>query len=62
MSIWWAASVHIVMNEVKGFMKKQSTVTVMYKAIRTRGNNTIKLSEDHLIYARKTSADKYSLL
>ena len=50
---------NIVYSEIRGFMKKQHTGIVMYKTLTTSKNKTIQLSGDHLIYARKTSLNKY---
>ena len=47
-------------SEVRTFMKRQPTVTTMYKSITTSCNNTINLSRDHLIYARKSRTDEFT--
>ena len=42
----------VTYSEVKTFFKKRSSIS-MYKLITTNMNNTISLSGDHLIYAKK---------
>ena len=49
---------NIIFSEVRAFVKKQSTVINMYKSITTSLNKTIRLSGNHLIYARKNSSEK----
>ena len=46
----WAAY-----SEVTTFMKNQATVRSMYKQITTSLNQTINLSADHLIYAKRNA-------
>ena len=49
-------------NEVKALLKLQFTMTTVYKSITTSHNNVISLTEDHLIYARKNSTDKFNMM
>ena len=46
-------------GEVTVFLKKRPTVTTMYKPITTTSKNTIRLTENHLIYTRKSCTDKF---
>ena len=46
-------------KEVTAFMKKQPTLTALYKSITTSCNKTVRLSEDHLIYARQGYAETF---
>ena len=46
-------------GEVTVFLKKRPTVTTMYKSITTTSKNTIRLTENHLIYTRKSCTDKF---
>ena len=46
-------------SEVKAFLKKQPHVIGTYKSITTSTNQTITLSPNHLIYARKIQTEKY---
>ena len=50
----------IIFSEVKAFLKKQPHVTGTYKSITTSTNQTITLSPNHLIYARKAGMEKYT--
>ena len=47
-------------GKVKAFQKKQYSMTSVYKSISTSSNNTITLSENHLIYARKNCRNKFN--
>ena len=49
----------IEFNEVTSFLRNQPTVTALYKSIITSANKTISLTGNHLIYAKKHSADKF---
>ena len=49
----------ITFSEVKAFIEKQPHVTAIYKSISTSSNQTITLSPNHLIYARKVETEKY---
>ena len=49
----------ITFSEVKAFLKKKPHVTGTYKSITTSTNQTITLSPNHLIYARKVETKKY---
>ena len=46
-------------SEVRAFLKKRPTVTTMYMSITTASKKTIRLTENHLIYTRKSCADKF---
>ena len=46
-------------SEVKAFLQKKDSVSVVYKLIKTSVNSSIHLSENHLIYARKDRNDKF---
>ena len=47
-------------SEVMSFLKEQPTIMAVYQSITTSCNNTIDLSENHLIYGRTSSTDKFS--
>ena len=47
-------------SRVKAFQKKQYSMTSVYKSISTSSNNTITLSENHLIYTRKNCINKFN--
>ena len=49
-------------SEVKAFMKSQLTVITMYESITNSDNNTMSLTENHLMYARKSSAAKFNIM
>ena len=49
-------------SEVRVFLEQKPTVTTMYKSITTSNNRTISLSKNHLIYLRKTSAERFNPL
>ena len=43
-------------------MKNHLTVATLYKSITTSDNNTITLTEDNLIHARKSSTAKFNIM
>ena len=43
-----------IYSEVRAFLKRQPDVIVSYKTIKTLWNQTLSLSGNHLIYARKS--------
>ena len=47
-------------SEITVFLKKQHTVTTMYRSITTTWNTTITLSGNHLIFARRNLTHKFS--
>ena len=47
-------------SEVKTFLKKQSTLTGMYMSITTSLNTTVRLTSNHLIYARRNFDEKFN--
>ena len=47
-------------SEVRSFLKKQHHVTNMYKSITASHKNIIDLSENHLIYSRKSVTEKFN--
>ena len=47
-------------SEVRTFLRKEESVIALYRSITTSGNNTISLSGNHLIHARKISNDKFT--
>ena len=49
----------LMYSEVRTFLKRQRTVTSMYKSVTTSSNNTILLSGNHPIYARQSPTDKF---
>ena len=49
----------VTYSKVRTFLKKQHMVTNMYKQIITL-NNTISLSENHLIYTRSNWMEKFN--
>ena len=49
-------------TNVRAFMKKEHNVTSTYKIITTLLNNTISLTGNHPLYAKKTSTDKFSVM
>ena len=50
----------IAYTKVRTFIKKQPTMSMMYRTITTNGNITIRLTGNHLIYARKKSTEEFS--
>ena len=52
-----SADGHFIYSEVRAFLNKQDERLGMYKSITT-ASNTLHLSQNHLIYARKQS-DKF---
>ena len=51
---------NLMYSEVRTFRQKQNAVTSVYKSITTAENNTISLSGNHLIYARKSCNGKFN--
>ena len=51
----------LAFSPVRIFMKKKMDVILMVKSITTQ-NETINLTEEHLIYTRKNSSDKFKVL
>ena len=49
----------VTYSEIRTFMEKQPTVITTYKTITTSSNNTIRLSGNHLIYARKFPTEQF---
>ena len=49
----------ITYSEVRAFLKKWPNILTQYKSIVTM-KETITLTDDHLIYARKNSADQFT--
>ena len=47
-------------SEVRAFLKKDALVATKYLSIRTLSNDSLILSEDHLVYARKFSNDEFN--
>ena len=47
-------------SEVTAFLQKQPDVFGQYKAITTLSNDTIVLSDRHLIFVRDSVNDKFS--
>ena len=47
-------------SEVRTFMMEDHTVINDYMSITTSWNNTISLTGNHLIYARKNSTKKFN--
>ena len=46
-------------SEVISFVEKQHALTTMFKSITTSFNNTVTLTGNHLIYARRSSVEKF---
>ena len=46
-------------SRVMAFLKNQHFTTNIYQSISTSWNNSINLSRDHLIHARKAYAEKF---
>ena len=49
----------ITHSQVLTFMKKQPKTITMYNEITTSGDNSIILSGDHVMYARKSDKEKF---
>ena len=49
----------LTFGKVKAFLKKFPTVTTTYKSITTTSKNTMRLTENHLLYTRKSCSDKF---
>ena len=52
----------VIYSAVRAFLKKQPTVSAVYKSIVSDQNNIISLSENHLIYTRKSYTSKFNLM
>ena len=51
-----------VYSPVTSFLDKRPDTINIYKSITTSSNNTIRLSANHLIYARKAQTDKFTTM
>ena len=49
----------VTYSEVRAFLEKELTVITKYKSITTIWNETLTLTGNHLIYARKNCTDKF---
>ena len=47
-------------SEVIAFLKKDPTTLIEYQLITTSYNESVILSGDHLIYARKLGSDEFN--
>ena len=47
-------------SKVSRFLQKQHNVTAMYRIISILSNDTITLTDSHLIYTRKSINDKFN--
>ena len=50
----------VIYSKVIAFLEKHPNMISQYKAITTYSNETTILSENHLIYARKGSVEKFT--
>ena len=50
---------NVIFSEVKTFLMRQTSVISMYKSLTTSRNDTIILSDTHLLYAIKSSDEKF---
>ena len=46
-------------SEVRTFLHTESAATAMFKSITNSGNNTVRLSENHVIFARNTITEEF---
>ena len=46
-------------SAVRIFLKKDSLTIVKYQSITTSCNESLTLSEDHLLYARKVGSEEF---
>ena len=46
-------------SEVRTFLHTEPAATAIFKSITTSGNNTVRLSENHVIFARNTIAEEF---
>ena len=49
-----------IYSEVKTFLKRHADMIMDYNSITTSGNETLTLSENHLIYARTSCQDQFN--
>ena len=56
------AGENIAFSTVTSFTDKKPDTINIYRSITTSSNNTIRLSETHLIYARKAQTDKFTTM
>ena len=49
----------IIYTKVKGFLDKMPTTIAKYKSIETSYNNTLTVSGQHLIYAKRKGTNKF---
>ena len=47
-------------SEGKTFMKKDANMILEYKSITTMTNESLLLTEDHLVYARKCDSEEFN--
>ena len=52
----------LIYSEVRTFLKKDPAVTNKYKSVTSVGNNTISLTGNHPLYARKSCTEKFSIM
>ena len=50
----------VAYSEVQTFLHKDPNITLQYKSIRTMFNESLVLSENHLIFTRKDCANGFS--
>ena len=55
-----SSSGNLMFSEGRTFMKRQHALKTTYKSLKTHKNNTICMTEDHLIYARKDSNNSFN--
>ena len=54
------SKIYFTYSEIRTFLKKQHTENTMYMSVTTSTNNIVHLSENHPLYARKNSSDKFN--
>ena len=52
----------LIYSEVRTFLTKDHAVTSKYTSITSMGINTISLTGNHLLYARKSCTEKFSMV
>ena len=50
---------NLICSEITSFMEREHFTTNMYALLTTSHNKTISLTKNHLVYARKSSMDKF---
>ena len=50
---------HLTYSEVKMFLEKCPKTILKYQSVITHSNDTLSLSQNHLVYARKYNSDQF---